>query len=374
VRLLIDASGLGDDSAYRGIGTYVNHLIAGLACDSRVSVTALVRSETELPPGVTPARLKRVAPGRWRRAEHDLLLPFNLHRHEADVFHSPALDPPRHCEGPWVQTLHGLMPLLFADQELAAERRRMEHQLKRYRAADVVIAVSRHVAEQGMSKIGLSARQVEVIPHGVDVVFKPPAGPREADPPYLLMVAEYSPRKGYAEAFAVLGALAELGYAHRLHVAARLAPWVRPTVDALVAAAPLPGRIDLLGFRGSRGAGAPGAGEGVDMGDLVTQYQNASVLLVTSRYESFGLPILEAMACGTPVVAFANSAIPEVVGEAGILVADGDVEAMVAAVKQVLGEPARWQELSELGIDRARSFSWRRSVSAHVDAYRQLAS
>ena len=80
-------------------------------------------------------------------------------------------------------------------RELAAERRRLQRQVARYRAADVVIAFSRY-AEQGMSKMGLAARQLEVISHDVDSEFKPAAGPRQADPPYLLMVAEYSPSQG----------------------------------------------------------------------------------------------------------------------------------------------------------------------------------
>lgn len=103
--------------------------------------------------------------------------------------------------------------------------------------------------------------------------------------------------------------------------------------------------------------------------DLVAEYQGASLLLFTSRYEGFGLPLLEAMACGTPIVAFANSAITEVVSDAGILVDDGDVREMVRAARSLLDDDRRWQELSERGLERARSFSWERSATAYADLF-----
>jgi glycosyltransferase involved in cell wall biosynthesis len=356
MELLIDASSLGDDSAYRGVGTYMRNLIAGLAGHRDVSVTALVREPAGLPEGVRSARLVRIAPGRWRRAEHELLLPLDLRRRDANVFHSPGLDPPRGCRTAWVQTLHDVIPLVFDDAELEAERHWWRRHAPRVRRADAIVTVSRHTAEVGIETLGLDARRIEVIPHGVGPEFRPPTAPRRAEPPYLLSVGEYSRRKGYPEAFAVIAALAERGDPHTLRVSGRIAPWVRPALDAVLGSAPRPDRVELLGF--------------VD--DLVSQYQNASLLLVTSRYEGFGLPIIEAMACGTPVVAFANSAIPEVLGDAGVLVPDGDVGAMVSAVRGVLDQPARWQELSARGIERARSFTWERSVAAHVEVYRRL--
>jgi len=358
---MIDATGLADDSSYRGIGTYLRHLLRALASDPDVSMTALVPARAagaDLPAGVERVPVRRIAPGRWRHAEHELLLPFDLARRSADLFHSPALNPPARCRGPWVQTLHDVIPLVFDDPELAAERRRWTRHAMRYRRAGAIIAVSRHTADVAVSTLGLDPRRIEVIHHGVSPGFTPGDRSRSGEAPYLLTVGEYSRRKGFAEAFAVAGALAELGYPHRLRVVGRIAPWVRPALDALVASAPVPDRIDLLGF--------------VD--DVVGEYQRADVLLMTSRYEGFGLPVLEAMACGTPVVAFANSSITEVVGEAGILVDDGDVTKMVIAVRSVCDDPLLWHELSQRGIERAAEFSWERSARAHADVYRRCVS
>jgi glycosyltransferase involved in cell wall biosynthesis len=79
------------------------------------------------------------------------------------------------------------------------------------------------------------------------------------------------------------------------------------------------------------------------------------------------------MACGTPVISFANSALSEVVADAGILVRDGDVTAMTAAVRAVLDDPVRHAELSARGLEHVRSFSWERSVALHAEIYRAVA-
>jgi len=108
--------------------------------------------------------------------------------------------------------------------------------------------------------------------------------------------------------------------------------------------------------------------------DLAGLYRRATALVVTSRAEGFGLPAVEAMACGTPVVAFANTALTEVVGGGGVLVDDGDVDAFVAALRPVLDSERERAELSERALAHARSFSWERAVAAHADLYRAAAT
>src|SRR5207245_1146630 len=132
-------------------------------------------------------------------------------------------------------------------------------------------------------------------------------------------------------------------------IVGRIAPWIRARLEETVAASRRPDRVRLLGYV-----------EGDEA--LADLYRAASAVIVTSRDEGFGFPAVEAMACGTPVLAFANTSITEVVGDGGLLVNDGDVEAMTNALRTLLDSPARAAELSERALERARHFSWARSV------------
>jgi glycosyltransferase involved in cell wall biosynthesis len=358
LRVLIDGKALADDSSFSGVGTYTRNLVEGLAARPDVALTVLASTGVELPPGARRAGVRRGAPRRWALREHDLLLPRNIRRVPGDVFHGPGLDPPRRCDRPWVQTLHDVIPLVFDSPALAGPRARLERQRPLFRAADAVIAVSRHSADEGIRVLGLDPARLHVVHHGIDHAFRPPAGSRSADPPYLVFVSEFDPRKGHAEAFEVAARLADRGFAHRLKVAGRISPATRTTLLATARAARRPDRVDLLDY----------------VIDLPALYQQASVAVVTSRYEGFGFPALEAMACGTPVVAFDNTGTAEVVASGGVLVPDGDMDAFVKAVAGVLDSEARWQELSERALTRAAEFDWDRSVAAHVDVLRSVTS
>ena len=133
-------------------------------------------------------------------------------------------------------------------------------------------------------------------------------------------------------------------------------PHVAPELAALVAAAGRPDRIDLLGF----------------VPDIVSLYQGAEVVLVPSRYEGFGLPALEGMASGIPVVTYDNSSLPEVVGDGGLLVPDGDVAELISATHRVLDEPSLAAELRLRGIERAGHFTWATVAESFAELYEDL--
>jgi glycosyltransferase involved in cell wall biosynthesis len=151
-----------------------------------------------------------------------------------------------------------------------------------------------------------------------------------------------------------IAGIADEGHPHRLVIAGRQDDWMLGRVQQVVNRARRPDLIDVAGY--------------VD--DLAGLYQGADALIVTSRHEGFGLPALEAMASGTPVVAFDNTAIPEVVGDGGRLVPDGDVGGLVRAVNVVIDDEMVRRSLVRRGLARAREFSWRRSAEAHARVYR----
>ncbi len=350
--VLIDGYSLADGSQHRGIGTYLRELIRGLAAGPIIEPVILARPGTEALPVPTIA-VKRAWPGRLASLEHDLRLPGDLRRAHADVVHSPALHPPRSSPVPWVQTLHDLTPLTFRDQRLAASRKAWQRRGPRLRRAAAVICNSRATADTAAREMGLETSRLHVIHLGVEARFHPDGPAASLGRPYLLLVAGWGPHKGFAEAMAVVAAVAEAGHPHRLVIAGWQDDWMMARVDEAVAASPRPDRVDVVGY----------------LDDLPALYRGAIVLLMTSRAEGFGLPAVEAMACGTPVVAFANSSLPEVVGPGGVLVPDGDVAAMIAAARHLIEDPAAHREQSERGLARAAAFDWRRAVDAHAEVF-----
>jgi glycosyltransferase involved in cell wall biosynthesis len=355
--VLIDGYALSDASQQRGIGSYLKRLLGGLEAHPEIDVEVLAAPGANVVGSIRRIPVRHWAPPRFRDSEHELRLPFELRRGSFDVFHSPAQHPPRRCVPPWVQTLHDLTPLVWPHPLLAGERRHWLRTGPRLRQAARVIAVSRFSAEQGIRLLGLDPALVTVIPHGVDHSIFHPADRSSPADPYLLHVAAYGPHKGFAEALAVIAQLGEGGFPHRLVMAGPNDAWMRRQIDTIVAASARPDLVEIAGY----------------VEDLPALYRGASALLMTSRSEGFGLPALEAMACGTPVVAFANSSLPEVVGEGGILVPDGDVEAMTRAARMLIANDQQRAELVERAMSWASQFRWEDTINAHAELFRSVA-
>lgn len=367
IDLVVDATALTGVAAHSGIGTYIRGILGALGARADIRVRALCETAADLPEGIEKVPIgratSRLLPDRPRAhvIEHSARLPADLLRlrRGGDVFHNPGYHAPAGVKQPWVQTLLDVIPLVVESPDTAALRSRWKRFGPRYKHASAIVAISRHAADDGIRLLGLDPARIHVARLGVDGRFSP--GPRpdeERDRPYILVVSEYSRRKGFAEAFSVIGELAEAGYPHRLLVAGRIHGWAEAELHRLRTASRRPDRIEILGF----------------VPDLVGLYRGASCFLMSSRYEGFGLPAVEAMACGTPVVAFSNSALTEVVGDGGQLVADGDVAAMTRAVRLVLDNGEAAAEWRARGIARARSFTWTASAEAHMAAYSQAAA
>lgn len=355
--VVVDAWHLGGPSGQRGIGTYIRELLRALAARDDVEVRALASRSIDVPPRVLRVPITRRAPGRWAAREHELRLPRDAARAGGDVFHCPALPGLRRARVPVVQTFHDATPLVVDDPRLAGERHRMLELAPQLRGAAAVIAVSHDAATKAVELLDVDPARVHVAHHGVDARFAPRAERVEPDEPYVLYVGEFGPHKGFAEAFELAAQLADRELPHRLRMASRIAPWYRDEIMGILRQARRPERVELLDF----------------VPDLLPLYQDASVVVTTSRQEGFCLPMVEAMACGTPVVAFSNSAITEVVGDGGVLVADGDVEAMATAVERLVSDPTAHDAAVNRGLARSRAFDWAASAAIHAEVYASVA-
>jgi glycosyltransferase involved in cell wall biosynthesis len=309
--------------------------------------------EPELPAGrYKLAGSRRRSHGQLAAYEDAVALTADIQRIGPDVYHAIDFHLPGRCPCPLVVTLHDLIPWAWGGPRMRGERLRYLAAFRFLRRADLVIAVSRATAEDAARLRVASSQRVRVIPEAADPVFTPKDGAAERvrgrwglDGPYLLFVGALDARKD----------------PRALLQAWETARGANPALKLVIAGAP--GRQAPPKMAGALQAGR------VEDAELADLYSAAACLVFPSRYEGFGLPCLEAMACGCPVAAFRNSSIPEVVDEAGILVDDGDGRALGEAAVAMLGERERW---SRAGLQRARKFSWDKAARDTISAYESL--
>jgi glycosyltransferase involved in cell wall biosynthesis len=339
--------------------------------------------------GVT---VERFSAGRWRyEAWHRFGRP--VVRVPGDLVHAPSLAVPPTGRRPLVVTIHDLA--FRTHPECFPERGRAFHErglaLAQAEAAAVIVPSSATAAE--LRAAGFDASRVHVAHHGIDLddsvagadsaagTSDLPAGSMNPMQPmhghwqaaeaslgaavgqvfgrssvlgleprsYLLFVGTVEPRKGIDVLLAAHGALRRQGH---------------PDLKVVVAGPPGWGSTPPLD---GDGVVAPGL---VDEATLDGLYRGAAAVVVPSRSEGFGLPALEAMARGRPVVASEAGALPEVLGGAGLLVAPGDPDALAGALDRVLGDEDFAAGLGEAGRKRAAAFTWTACTAAHISAYR----
>jgi glycosyltransferase involved in cell wall biosynthesis len=328
-----DADVLGRERT--GDETYVENLLRKLpeAAGGELRFAAITRRPDLVPEGVEPVEL----PAGSQELRMAWAMPRLLRRLRPALAHFQHALPLR-CPCPAVVTIHDLS--FERDRRLMPRRDRFVFRRvvpRAARGAARVLTVSERTKADLVELYGVPPERIAVTPNGVDPAFAP-AGRHAGG--YLLFVGAIQERKN---PLAAADAAAAVGLP--LVVAG-------PERDAELANELRRRGVDLRGY--------------VEKPALAALYRDAACLVMPTRYEGFGLPVLEAMACGTPVAAFADAAVSEVAGDAAVLARDGD---LAAAVRRALAEVDR---LSAAGLERARLFTWAETARRTVAVYREV--
>ncbi|MER3409131.1 MAG: hypothetical protein C4306_03290 [Thermoleophilia bacterium] len=332
--VVVDADVLGRRRT--GDETYVENLLRALVplAEGELRLAALTRRPELVPDGVRPVPV----PARVQEARMAVSVPRALARLEPALVHfQHAL--PLGCRWPAVVTIHDLS---FAREPwLMRPWDRLLFCLlvpRAVRRAAHVLAVSERTKGDLVELYGLPPDRVTVTPNGVDPLFTP--CPRGGQGRYLLFVGSVERRKNPR---AALEAAVQVGLPLVV---------VGPTRDRALARELARRGADVRGY--------------VTKEELAELYRRAACLLFPSRYEGFGLPVVEAMACGTPVVAAPDPALREVAGEAAVLV---EPERMAEGVRRALADRER---LVAAGLERARRFTWEETARRTLAVYRRV--
>jgi glycosyltransferase involved in cell wall biosynthesis len=340
VRIALDATYSTGD-ALSGVGIYSREILEGLA---------------EAQPGTQFDWCYRAH--RYRQARSDVS-PSNVRRRlmleplwprGADLFHGLNQRLPRIRTRRAVATFHDLF-VLTGEYSTAEFRARFAAQARDAAArADAVIAVSAFTKQQVVELLGVEASRVRVVHHGIRPLRLPEL-PREN---VILSVGAIQKRKNVAR---LVEAFESVGGEWRL-VLAGSNGYGADAILERIGRSPARDRIQVTGY--------------ISAGELAGWYARASVFAFPSLDEGFGMPVLEAMACGVPVVTANCSALPEVVGNAALLVDPENTDALAAALRDLTLKTELAEEMTARGKTRAREFGWGKAVRETWEVYRSL--
>lgn len=303
---------------------------------------------------VQPARTTSIS------AREQLELPWLLESGRVDLFHATLFVAPLVGRTPYVLTLHDVNYLALP--QLYGRHRQLYFQtaVRLFaRRAAAVVTVSEFSRREIEARLGIPADRVEVVPNGIDARFRPVgaevvAGLRERlrlPREYVLYVGSFAPHKNVPF---LLRAWTRLPDAPPLVVCGRAPETIRPEIARLG----LAGRVLALD------------GQGDDA--LPALYTGATAFVFPSRYEGFGLPPLEAMACGTPTIVADAASLPEVTGGAALTFPLDDEAALAGRIRELLGSPALREKLAMAGRVRAAQLTWDETARRIAAIYRRV--
>ncbi|HLY02463.1 MAG TPA: glycosyltransferase family 1 protein [Candidatus Cybelea sp.] len=346
LRLAVDARVIAEDT--RGIGRYARAVLRRLVLRDDIELTLLAD-------GLFPRRHR----GAYARALGSDSFAVKSHvPREAGLIWHPANGTFFSSRLPGVATIHDAVPFRYPDPDAQRRDRAQRPFVRSAQTATRVIAVSEFGRNEVHAMLGVPLERIEVIPHGVERSFSPgeaaPLPPSLTGLRFLLFVGDPigEPRKNFP----------------LLYEAYRQA-W--PDLDGPVLAVAGPRVPDLPGVIHVGNLGDDLTAGGNDR--LRATYRGAAVLALASYHETFGMPLLEAMACGTPVAASDAGSLREIGGEAALYAPPDDAAAWAAALRRIVLDGELRERLRASGLERAKKFSWDESARRHVALFRCMA-
>jgi glycosyltransferase involved in cell wall biosynthesis len=352
-----------------GIGQYILRLSQALARIDQEDEFILFKSRKDRTllvdqPNFKIQKLWTPSHHRFERLAMSVeLAPFAL-----DVLHSPDFIPPAGARCPTVITVHDLAFLLYP-RFLTRESARYYGQVdEAARTAAHIIAVSESTKRDTVRLLGVPEEKITVIYEAAHPLFTPVTNEEalararahyDLPEEFILFVSTIEPRKNIPTLLRAFRRLRDNYKSQATLVIAGHRGWLVEEVDAVIEELQLGNTVRCLG--------------GVPNEELVFLYNAAKLFVLPSFYEGFGLPPLEAMACGTPVIVSDTSSLPEVVGDAGWLVHPEDVEGLTVAMYRILSDENLRREMRAKGLKRAATFSWERAARQTIQVYRKVA-
>ncbi len=358
-----------------GIGSYIRNLLEAIALRPEAAAyrfRVYARSEDR---GAVPS-----LPGNFEIVEENSAgysvaeltrFSWRLMRDRLDLFHATHYVIPPLYRARAVVTIHDIIHLLYPQflpnrAALLYARVMIRRALRR---ADRIITVSYNSKRDLVDYFGIAPARIDVVYNGVARLFHPNIGREERDRveakyglprPYLLFLGGEKPHKNVRNVIRAYGeARRERALPHALVLAGPM-PKNRSRVEALIAALELDSRVFRTGV--------------VAEEDLPGLFAGADAFLYPTLYEGFGLPVVEAMACGVPVLTSSTSALQEIAGGYAYMVDPMDVEAIARGIVDLATDPARRAEFADLGKRRARDFSWDKAAEQTLKVYAEALS
>lgn len=295
------------------------------------------------------------------------LFPQMIRKSGVDLLHSLHYTRPARLACASVVTFHDMTFFLFPELHTRAKRLFFPLALRASaRQADALTAVSESTRQDAIRVLGISPEKITAIPLGVDPAFRPIndaeikrviAEKYDLPEKFILYVGLLEPRKNLPVLIRAYKRLIDGGEIYKLVLVGRFG-WMYEELLKQINNLDLEGMVHFTGY--------------VSQEDLPLVYNLSSLFVYPTLYEGFGLPALEAMACGVPVITTDVSSLPEIVGEAGILVPVNDLEALHGAMIAVLGDENLRRKMITKGIQRAAKFTWEQTAKLTFQVYQQV--